>query len=175
MVRIAGACGPVEQAVAEVELAASLDTTPYYLKPGGRRRHGGRRPDRARAVAEVLPVIGFYLQCAVGGPVLSLNFWRCLLQIPMVVASKAAPFDRYRTLDVARAIAESGRATRSLSTLATTMRSSPTSSPSTARGHGGPHCGWAARPVGGLDTLRRRHPGRRKGSPRWRRHGSWPG
>jgi dihydrodipicolinate synthase/N-acetylneuraminate lyase len=53
--------------------------------------------------------MGFYLQRAVGGPVLSLDFWRAFAAIPNLVAIKIAPFDRYRTLDVVRAVVESGR------------------------------------------------------------------
>jgi hypothetical protein len=63
----------------------------------------------ARAVAEVIPVMGFYLQPAVGGRMLSYRFWRRFLEIENVVAIKVAPFDRYATIDVVRAVAESGR------------------------------------------------------------------
>jgi hypothetical protein len=62
-----------------------------------------------RAVAEVIPLIGFYLQTAVGGPELSYRFWRRFAEIEGVIAIKIAPFHRYRTLDVVRAVAESGR------------------------------------------------------------------
>ena len=62
-----------------------------------------------RAVAEVIPLVGFYLQPAVGGRVLPYEFWRRFLEIDAVLAIKIAPFDRYRTLDVVRAVAESGR------------------------------------------------------------------
>src|SRR2546423_1750980 len=64
----------------------------------------------ARAVAEIIPVFGFYLQPAVGGRHLDADFWRRFAGIDDVVAIKIAPFDRYRTLDVVRAVAESGRA-----------------------------------------------------------------
>jgi dihydrodipicolinate synthase/N-acetylneuraminate lyase len=62
-----------------------------------------------RAVAEVLPLVGFYLQPAVGGRVLSYAFWREFAEIRSAWAIKIAPFDRYRTLDVVRAVADSGR------------------------------------------------------------------
>ena len=62
-----------------------------------------------RAVAEAIPLFGFYLQPAVGGRVLGYEFWRAFLEIPNVVAIKIAPFDRYRTLDVVRAVVDSGR------------------------------------------------------------------
>jgi dihydrodipicolinate synthase/N-acetylneuraminate lyase len=107
---IAGVCGPVAQAVAEAELAASLGYHAVLLTPDGPDATESDLLDRAKAVAQVLPVVGFYLQTAVGGPVLSLDYWRRFVEIPEVVAVKAAPFDRYRTLDVARAIGESGRA-----------------------------------------------------------------
>ena len=57
----------------------------------------------------MIPLVGFYLQKAVGGPDLSYRFWRRFAEIEDVVAIKIAPFDRYRTLDVVRAVAESGR------------------------------------------------------------------
>ena len=62
-----------------------------------------------RAVAEVLPLFGFYLQPAVGGRVLGYRFWREFAKIENVWAVKIAPFNRYRTLDAVRGIAESGR------------------------------------------------------------------
>src|SRR6185436_5388342 len=63
-----------------------------------------------RAVANVIPLFGFYLQPAVGGRVLEYGFWRELAEIPDLWAIKIAPFDRYRTMEVVRAIGESGRA-----------------------------------------------------------------
>jgi dihydrodipicolinate synthase/N-acetylneuraminate lyase len=63
-----------------------------------------------RAVARLVPIMGFYLQPAVGGRVLGYEFWRRFVDIPNVVAIKIAPFNRYQTLDVVRAVAESGRA-----------------------------------------------------------------
>lgn len=110
VVRIAGACGPTPQAVAEAELAASLGYDAALLSPKVAQADEEYLIERARAVAQVLPVVGFYLQSAVGGPRLTLEFWRRFVEIPNVVAVKAAPFDRYRTLEIARAIAESGRA-----------------------------------------------------------------
>ena len=66
--------------------------------------------ERARAVGEVLPVIGFYLQPAVGGRVLSRDFWQRFAALESVAGIKVAPFDRYRTLDVLHGVARSGRA-----------------------------------------------------------------
>jgi hypothetical protein len=62
-----------------------------------------------RTVAGIVPLMGFYLQPAVGGRVLPYGFWRRLVEIENVVAIKIAPFNRYQTLDVVRAVAESGR------------------------------------------------------------------
>jgi len=110
LVRIAGVVGPTAQAVAETELAARLGYDAVLLSP----RLAGATEDalieRARAVGEVLPVIGFYLQEAIGGPVLSRDFWRRFADLPAVVAVKAAPFDRYRTIELVRGVGESDRA-----------------------------------------------------------------
>jgi dihydrodipicolinate synthase/N-acetylneuraminate lyase len=66
--------------------------------------------EHLRCIAEVIPVIGFYLQPAVGGRRLGFEFWREVAQIEGVVAIKVAPFNRYDSLDVARAVVETGRA-----------------------------------------------------------------
>src|SRR5690606_6330012 len=65
--------------------------------------------DHCRKVAEVIPVIGFYLQPAVGGRVFPYTFWRRFAEIPNVVAIKIAPFNRYHSIDVIRGVIESGR------------------------------------------------------------------
>jgi dihydrodipicolinate synthase/N-acetylneuraminate lyase len=107
---IAGAVGDTRQAVAEAELAASLGYDMVLLSLGALASASDAELLRhCRTVAEVLPVFGFYLQPAVGGRVLSYAFWRELAEIPRVWAIKIAPFNRYRTLDVVRAIADSGR------------------------------------------------------------------
>ena len=107
---IAGVVGPVAQAVREAELARDLGYHLALLSPGGLADHDeAQLLDRARAVAEVLPLFGFYLQPAVGGRVLSYGFWRAFAEIPGVSAIKIAPFDRYRTLDVVRGVLASGR------------------------------------------------------------------
>src|SRR6476619_4905070 len=66
----------------------------------------------ARTVAGEIPLVGFYLQPAVGGTVLPVSFWRRFAAIENVVAIKIAPFNRYRTLDVVRGVAEAGAADR---------------------------------------------------------------
>lgn len=117
LLRIAGVCGPTAQAVAEATRARDLGFHAGLLSLGALRA----APDEellahCRAVAEVLPVVGFYLQPAVGGRVLPYGFWRRFLEIENVVAVKVAPFNRYQTLDVLRAVAESGREDISLYT-----------------------------------------------------------
>lgn len=110
LVRIAGVCGPTTQAVAEAELAAALGYHAVLLSLGALRSASeSELLSHARSVAEVRPVVGFYLQPAVGGRRLSATFWRELAMLPAVVAIKIAPFNRYQTLDVLRAVAESGR------------------------------------------------------------------
>lgn len=109
-VLVAGLCGPTEQAVAEAELAASLGYHLALLAPyGASDLTEDELLVRTRAVAEVLPVIGFYLQPAVGGRPLSREFWRRLADQPGIVGVKVAPFDRYATLDVVQGVGQSDR------------------------------------------------------------------
>jgi dihydrodipicolinate synthase/N-acetylneuraminate lyase len=110
VVRIAGICGRTPQAVREARLAADLGYHAGLLSLGALREASvDRLIAHARAVAEALPLFGFYLQPAVGGRPLGPDFWRRFAEIENVVAIKIAPFDRYRTLDVVRGVAESGR------------------------------------------------------------------
>jgi dihydrodipicolinate synthase/N-acetylneuraminate lyase len=110
IVTIAGICGERKQALAEAELAKSLNYDAGLLSLASLRSASVKELlDHARAVAEVLPVIGFYLQPAVGGRPLPYQFWREFAEIPNVVAIKIAPFNRYETLQVVRAVLESGR------------------------------------------------------------------
>jgi dihydrodipicolinate synthase/N-acetylneuraminate lyase len=108
--RIAGAMGLTPQAMRETELAARLGFEAVLLSLGAWSQATERETlDHCRTVAGVLPLFGFYLQPAVGGRVLSYSFWRAFAEIPDVVAIKIAPFNRYQTLDVVRAVADSGR------------------------------------------------------------------
>ena len=107
---IAGAVGDTRQAVAEATLAASLGYDMVLLSLGALGSASDAELLRhCDAVAEVLPLFGFYLQPAVGGRVLSYAFWRAFAELPRAWAIKVAPFNRYRTLDVVRAVADSGR------------------------------------------------------------------
>jgi len=111
IVKIAGVCGRKQQALAEAELAARLGYDAALLSLADLRHESiPQLLDHARAVATVLPIIGFYLQPAVGGRVLTYEFWRQFVEIENAVAIKIAPFNRYQTLDVVRALAQSGRA-----------------------------------------------------------------
>ncbi|MGV3484350.1 MAG: dihydrodipicolinate synthase family protein [Planctomycetaceae bacterium] len=107
---IAGICGPTAQAVDEAVLAKELGYHAGLLSLGALAKANERELlEHCRTVAGVLPVIGFYLQPAVGGRQLPYRFWRQFADIPQVVAIKVAPFNRYQTLDVVRAVAESDR------------------------------------------------------------------
>ncbi|MFI6386432.1 dihydrodipicolinate synthase family protein [Nonomuraea sp. NPDC050547] len=108
VVLVAGATGPTAQAVAEAELARTLGYHMVLLSPHTELDEDALI-ERARAVGEVLPVIGFYLQPAVGGRTLSRDFWTRLAGVESVVGIKVAPFDRYRTLDVLHGVVRAGR------------------------------------------------------------------
>jgi len=109
-VKIAGLVGDTRQAAGEAALAAALGYHAGLLSLGGLGELTDAQLLRhCRAVAETLPIVGFYLQPAVGGRGLDFGFWRELAELPQLVAVKIAPFDRYRTLDVVRAVAAAGR------------------------------------------------------------------
>ena len=110
IVKVAGVCGKIEQAVAEAKLAKQYGYDAVLLSPGGLNDMSeDYMVERTRAVAEVMPVIGFYLQTAVGGRVFSYNYWERVCATPNVVAIKCASFNRYTSLDVVRAAALSER------------------------------------------------------------------
>jgi dihydrodipicolinate synthase/N-acetylneuraminate lyase len=109
--KIAGVCGQRAQATREAELAAGLGYDAALLSLGALVSATVEELlDHARAIASIIPVVGFYLQPAVGGRVLPYQFWRQFVEIDRVIAVKIAPFNRYQTLDVVRAVAESRRA-----------------------------------------------------------------
>lgn len=109
-VMVAGLSGDTTQAVAEAETALAYDYDVGLLSLGAL---AGATTEQliahCRAVAAVIPLFGFYLQPAVGGRVLDYAFWREFADIPNVWAVKIAPFNRYATNDVVRAIGDSGR------------------------------------------------------------------
>lgn len=110
LARIAGLCGATDQALAEAESARRHRFHAGLLSLAALRdANDDALLDHCRAVGAVIPLVGFYLQPAVGGRVLSYDFWRRLAELDCLVAVKVAPFNRYQTLDVVRALAESGR------------------------------------------------------------------
>ena len=111
IVRVSGVCGPTEQAVREAELARKYGYDAVLLSPGGLGdRDEAYLLERTKEVAKVLPVIGFYLQKAVGGRYLSYDYWKAFCEIENVIGVKVAAFNRYATIDVVRAAAFSSRA-----------------------------------------------------------------
>ena len=111
VVMIAGVGGDRQQAVKEAELACLLGYDAALLSMGGLKElKTDELVQHAKAVADVIPVIGFYLQPSVGGRPLSYEFWREFSKIENVVAIKMAPFNRYQTIDVLRGVIDSGRA-----------------------------------------------------------------
>jgi len=108
---IAGIVGPTGQAVREAVLARELGYHAGLLSLAAlKEADDSQLVAHARAVAEAIPIMGFYLQPDVGGRLLCEGFWRGLAEIPNLVGIKIAPFNRYQTLVVVRAVAEAGRA-----------------------------------------------------------------
>jgi hypothetical protein len=109
LVKIAGLAGRTAQAVAEARTAAGLG---YHAGLLSLAAFKGRSEDEmvahCAAIADEIPVVGFYLQTAVGGVPLPVSFWRRFAAIDNVIAIKMAPFNRYRTLDVIRGVVEAG-------------------------------------------------------------------
>jgi dihydrodipicolinate synthase/N-acetylneuraminate lyase len=108
--RIAGVCGGTKQALEETAVAAELkfDAAMVSLAAMGEALES-ELIDHCRRIGEVIPLFGFYLQPAVGGRVLPYSFWRKFCELERVVGIKLAPFNRYQTLEVVRAVAESKR------------------------------------------------------------------
>lgn len=110
LIKIAGVCGLTKQAVREAEFARTIGYDIGLLSLAAlRQATEGALIAHCRQVAEIIPLFGFYLQPAVGGRLLSYEFWREFFEIENVAAVKIAPFNRYQTLDVIRALADSGR------------------------------------------------------------------
>jgi dihydrodipicolinate synthase/N-acetylneuraminate lyase len=107
---IAGVCGLTAQALKEAQLARELGYHAGLLSLGALSQADDQAlVGHCREVAREIPLIGFYLQPAVGGRVLRRQFWREFARIPNVLAIKIAPFNRYQTLDVILGLAEAGR------------------------------------------------------------------
>lgn len=109
-IKVAGVCGPTEQALEEAKIARDLGYDLVLLSMG-------RLPEyteeelilRTKAVTQIMPVFGFYLQPSAGGRIFSPDFWEQFVAIDNVVAIKTAPFNRYQTLDVLKAVIASDR------------------------------------------------------------------
>lgn len=111
VLRVAGVIGRTPQALREARIARDLRFDVALLSLGALPHASvAGLIAHCRRVSEVIPLMGFYLQPAVGGRVLPYEFWRRFVQLDNVVAIKVAPFDRYATLDVMRAVADAGRA-----------------------------------------------------------------
>jgi hypothetical protein len=109
-VAVAGICGATKQAAGEATLAREFGYEAGLLSLSAlREATDDELVAHCRAIADVIPLFGFYLQPAAGGRILSHSFWRRFSEIQNVVAIKMAPFNRYQTLDVVRAVAEAGR------------------------------------------------------------------
>ena len=110
ILKISGACGKTDQAVAEAEFAVKTGYHAVLLSLAAMKDAGlSAMLDHCAKVAEVMPLIGFYLQSAVGGPELPYSFWKEFVKIPNVLGIKIAPFNRYKTFDVVRALCEAGK------------------------------------------------------------------
>lgn len=110
LARIAGICGGTKQAIEEANLIKGLGYHAGLLSLAALKdENEDQLIEHCRQIAEIIPLFGFYLQPDVGGKVLSYEFWCKFCEIENVVAIKIAPFNRYRTLDVVRAVVSSGR------------------------------------------------------------------
>ena len=110
VIAIAGICGLAKQAEREAALARDLGYHAGLLSLSALGNANTRKLiEHVEAVSQIIPVIGFYLQPAVGGRVLPYEFWRKFAEVQNVIGIKMAPFNRYQTIDVIRAVADSGR------------------------------------------------------------------
>ena len=110
ILKIAGVCGRTDQASQEAEFARSVGYHACLLSLAAYANAGVTTIIRhCREIAGIVPLVGFYLQPAVGGRTLPYTFWREFAEIENVLAIKIAPFNRYQTLDVVRAICDAGR------------------------------------------------------------------
>lgn len=110
ILKIAGVCGNTEQAVKEAAFANETGFHACLLNLGSLKEENlSELIAHCRAVAEIMPIFGFYLQPIAGGRLLSFDFWKQFAEIDNILAIKIAPFNRYQTLDVVRAVCEAGK------------------------------------------------------------------
>src|ERR1700751_709388 len=106
---VAGLAGPTQQAISEAQTARGIGYHAGLLSLAAMKSASENEIiGHCAAVAREIPLVGFYLQPAVGGVILSANFWRRFAEIDNVIAIKIAPFNRYRTLDVLRGVSAAG-------------------------------------------------------------------
>jgi hypothetical protein len=106
---VAGLVGPTQQAITEAKTALGIGYHAGLLSLAAMKTASEDEiVEHCAAVAREIPLVGFYLQPAVGGVILSAEFWRRFAAIDNVIAIKIAPFNRYRTLDVLRGVAAAG-------------------------------------------------------------------
>src|SRR3954454_18697426 len=106
---VAGLVGPTQQAIAEARIARGIGYHAGLLSLAAMKQASEDEiVAHCADVAREIPLVGFYLQPAVGGVILSADLWRRFAEIDNVVAIKIAPFNRYRTLDVLRGVASAG-------------------------------------------------------------------
>ena len=109
-IKISGICGRTDQALREAELARGLGYHAGLVSLAAFKEDGeDALVAHCARVAETIPIVGFYLQPSAGGRLAGHGFWRRFAEIPNVIAIKIAPFNRYQTIDVVRAVAEAGR------------------------------------------------------------------
>jgi dihydrodipicolinate synthase/N-acetylneuraminate lyase len=109
-IKVAGIVGTTSNAIKEAQLAVNYGYDLGLVSPGGLNDYSEHDLIRhIHEVSEIIPVFGFYLQPAVGGRILSFNFWRQFVEIPNVHAIKVAAFNRYQTIDVVRAVCDTER------------------------------------------------------------------
>ena len=109
-IKVAGICGSTDQAITEANIAYGLGYDLGLLSINGLGHWTEEELlERARKVTEHIPVFGFYLQTSVGGKVLTEEFWKDFAEIPGVCAIKIAPFNRYQSLEVVKAVCNSSR------------------------------------------------------------------
>ncbi len=162
-IRIGGICGRTDQAIREAELLVRLGYHAGLLSLAAFARDDeSTLIAHCEALGAVIPLVGFYLQPSVGGRLLSYRFWRRFAELPAVVAIKIAPFNRYQTLDVVRAVADAGRGDIALYTgnddsivvdLVTTFRFDGNGSRGERRMAGGLLGHWAVWTTGAVQTL----------------------
>lgn len=112
LIRVAGVCGETEQAMEEAQLALDLGFDAVLLSIGGLGdRDEPYLIERTEQVSAILPTIAFSMQLAVGGRYFSQDYWQALFAMPGVIGAKAAPFNRYETINIARAAAFASRST----------------------------------------------------------------